>query len=128
MYRGQALIVLGVLALSSAALSRKAQIKPILNWIGAVSTVWGACSVAYMVVHLGWLFNYPGMWLVWLVRGFLLLSLGLVLGADLLKTLVKAPEAQAKLDPLLARLAPLQTGLGIAAVALGSWWCYVHVL
>ena len=133
MYKGLSLILLGVLSASKAILSRKPDMKqlfdriaPVQGWVGAVAAVWGACAVISLVFSLGWLANYPMTWLVYLIRGVLLLSLGLLLGAHVLKTHINSPKAQATLDQVRAKLEPFQTPLGIAGIVVGVWWWCVH--
>jgi len=59
--------------------------------------------------------------LTWLAVSLLLLGLGLLCGIGILKTFIKAPAATEKLDLAVARLAPFQGMLGVAAIAVGLW-------
>jgi hypothetical protein len=44
-----------------------------------------------------------------------------LLGVGVLKTFIKQPEAQAKMDQMIAKLAPKQGVLGLVAIGVGAW-------
>ena len=48
-------------------------------------------------------------------------ALGLLLGVGVLKTFVTGPQAHAKLDQVIARLAPKQGTMGLIAIGVGAW-------
>ena len=128
MLNGIWLIVLGILAVPSLILSRKPEAKELLDkivpyqgWMGAISALWGIWGLVRSVLNIGWLSTFPIYWMTFLAVSFLLTSLGLILGIGTLKTFIKAPEAQEKMDQVLAKLAPKQGVLGMAAVGLGIW-------
>ena len=55
-------------------------------------------------------------------------SLGLLLGVGVLKTFIKDPTAQAKMDQTIAKLAPKQGMLGLIAIGLGIWLVVADLL
>jgi hypothetical protein len=128
MINGIWLAVLGVLAVPSLILAKRPDAKALLGklapyqgWMGAVSAFWGVWGIIQSVLNLGWLTTWPIYWATWLADSVLLASLGLILGIGVMKTFIKAPAAQAKLDQTLARIAPHQGRLGIAGVGVGAW-------
>ena len=128
MVNGIWLILLGVLAVPSMIIAKKpnakeliAKIAPYQGWIGAISALWGVWGIIGAVLNLGWLSHWPIYWVTWLVNAVLQFSLGLILGIGVLKTFIKNPQAQAKMDETLARLTPKQGMLGLAAIGVGIW-------
>jgi hypothetical protein len=120
------LVLLGVLAVPSLILSRRpdaaamlGKLAPYQGWMGAVSVLWGVWGLISSVLTLSWLASWPILWVVQLLVSLVLAGLGLILGIGVMKTFIKDPSAQAKLDQTLARIAPFQGTLGIAAVVLG---------
>lgn len=122
------LIVLGILAVPSLIIAKKPNAKELIDklapyqgWIGAISALWGIWGVISSVLNLGWLAHWPIYWITYLANNVLLLSLGLLLGVGTLKTFIKDPTAQAKMDQTIAKLAPKQGVLGLAAIGVGIW-------
>ncbi len=122
------LIVLGVLGAASLIVASKPNAKeligklaPYQGWIGAVSALWGVWGVVSSVLNLGWLAHWPIYWVTFLADSVLQASLGLILGIGVLKTFIKNPTASVKMDETLAKLAPHQGRLGLAAIGLGIW-------
>ncbi len=120
------LAVLGVLAVPSLILSRRpdaaavlGKITPYQGWMGAVSALWGVWGIISSVLTLGWLAHWPILWGVQLLVSLLLAGLGLILGIGVMKTFIKDPTAQAKMDQTLAKIAPFQGTMGILAIVLG---------
>ena len=70
----------------------------------------------------------PIFWVTWLADSVLLAALGLILGIGTMKTFVKDPTAQAKLDETLAKLAPHQGRLGLAGIGVGVWMIVASIL
>jgi len=135
MVNGIWLALLGVLAVPSLILAKKpdakemlAKITPYQGWIGAVSALWGVWGIIGAVLNLGWLTTAPIWWITWLADAVLLAALGLILGIGTLKTFIKDPTAQAKMDETLAKLAPHQGRLGLIAVCVGAWMVVAHFL
>jgi len=124
------LIVLGVLAAANLIIARKPEAKeligklaPYQGWIGAISALWGAWGVISAILRIGWLAHARWLmtWIHWTANGALLLCLGLLLGVGVLKTFIKNPEAQAKMDQVITKLTPYQGTLGIIAIGVGVW-------
>lgn len=122
------LALLGVLAIPNLIIAKKpeakdliAKIAPYQGWIGAVSALWGVWIIISAVLNIGWLSSAPIWWATYLADGVVQAGLGLLLGVGTLKTFIKAPEAQAKLDELTGKLAPKQGVLGLAALGLAVW-------
>jgi hypothetical protein len=122
------LALLGVLAVPSMIIAKKpnakemiAKLAPYQGWIGAVSCLWGVWGIINSVLSLGWLSVAPIYWVTFLANAVLQFALGLILGIGTLKTFIKNPQAQAKMDETLAKLQPKQGMLGLAAIGLGVW-------
>jgi hypothetical protein len=122
------LALLGVLGAANLIIARKpdakeliGKIAPYQGWIGAVSALWGIWTVIYSVLHIGWLTLVPIWWITLLATGLLEASLGLLLGVGVLKTFIKNPTAQAKMDQTITKLAPFQGTLGLIAIGVGVW-------
>ena len=128
MVNGIWLMLLGVLAVPSLIIAKKpnakeliAKITPYQGWIGAVSALWGVWGIIGAILNLGWLSTWPIYWVTWLADSVLQFALGLILGIGVLKTFIKNPQAQAKMDETLAKLSPKQGMLGLAAIGMGIW-------
>ena len=80
------------------------------------------------MLNIGWLTEWPIYWATWLADSVLLAGLGLILGIGVLKTFIKQPQAQAKLDQTLAKIAPHQGRLGLAGVGVGAWMIVASIL
>ena len=135
MINGIWLAVLGVLAVPSLVLARRpdakqmlAKLAPYQGWMGAISALWGVWGIISAVLNIGWLTTWPIYWATWLADSVVLAGLGLILGIGTLKTFIKAPAAQAKLDQTLAKIAPHQGRLGIAGVAVGAWMIVASIV
>ena len=122
------LMVLGVLGASNLIIASKPNAKeligklaPYQGWIGAISALWGVWGIISSVLHLGWLTLFPIFWVTFLADSVLLFALGLLLGVGVLKTFIKNPTAQAKMDQTITRLAPKQGMLGLIAIGVGVW-------
>ena len=135
MIHGIWLALLGVLGASNLIIAKKPNAKeligkvaPYQGWIGAISAIWGAWGVISAVLHLSWLGHWPIYWITWLADSALLLALGLLLGVGVFKTFIKAPDATAKLDQVVAKLLPYQGKLGLIAIGLGIWMVLAGLL
>lgn len=122
------LIVLGVLAVPSLIIAKKPNAKELIDkltpyqgWIGAVSALWGVWGIISAVLNIGWLTTWPIWWISWLAGSVIQAALGLILGIGTLKTFIKNPQAQAKMDETLAKLSPKQGMLGVVAIGVGIW-------
>ena len=135
MVNGIWLALLGVLAVPSLLLSKKpdakemlAKLAPYQGWMGAVSCLWGIWGIISSVLNVGWLAHFPIYWVTFLADSILLAALGLILGIGTMKTFIKDPTAQAKMDETLAKLAPHQGRLGLVAVCVGAWMVVSSIL
>ena len=122
------LFVLGALAAPGLVLAKRpdarelmAKITPYQGWIGAVSAVWGLWGIISSVLHMGSLKHSPIYWLTVLAVAVVQAALGLLLGVGVMKTFIKNPEAQAKMDQTIVKLQPKQGKLGLVAMCLGVW-------
>jgi hypothetical protein len=122
------LAVLGILGASSLIIAKKPDAKeligklaPYQGWIGAVSALWGIWGVISAVLSLGWLAHFPIYWITFTANAALQLALGLLLGVGILKTFIKHPQANEKMDLTIQKLAPYQGTFGLVAIGLGVW-------
>jgi len=120
--------LLGVLGASNLIIAKKpdakemiAKMAPYQGWFGAVSALWGVWGIISSILNIGWLSTWPIFWATYLAVAVLQFALGLLLGVGVLKTFIKAPEAQKKMDETIAKLTPYQGNLGIAGIGLGVW-------
>lgn len=125
---GLSLAILGVLASPNLLLSRKPNAKELLDkivpfqgWIGAVCALLGTWGVINATMNMGWLKSAPIWWCTYAGASALELGLGLLLGVGVLKSLIKAQQAHAKLDQVMVKLAPKQGLLGLLGVGFGAW-------
>ncbi|MFO0681327.1 MAG: hypothetical protein U0234_04710 [Sandaracinus sp.] len=128
MFNGIWLAVLGILGASSLIISRRpdaaqmiAKLAPYQGWIGAVSALWGVWGVISCVLNIAWMTSFPIYWFTWLADSVLQALLGLLLGVGVLKTFIKDPTANQKMDETITKIAPFQGTLGLAAIGLGIW-------
>ena len=135
MLNGIWLALLGVLAVPSLILARRpdakealATLAPYQGWMGVVSAFWGIWGVITAVLNIGWLTSYPIFWVTLLGNSLLLAALGFILGIGVMKTFIKDVAAQTKMDETLAKIAPHQGRLGIAAVAMGAWMVVASIM
>lgn len=122
------LALLGVLGASNLIIAKRpdakemiAKMAPYQGWFGAASALWGAWLIVDSILLLGMLTTWPIYWASFLASGVLLLALGLLFGVGVLKTFIKAPEAQKKMDETITKLTPYQSNLGLASIGLGVW-------
>jgi heme O synthase-like polyprenyltransferase len=132
------LILLGVLAVPGLIIAKRPdarqlidKIAPYQGWIGAISVLWGV----FRLLHWFSLFPLLGggigpmlYFVVYTVYVFLLIVLGFMLGIGVLKTFIKDPNANAKMDQTLARLSPKQGVLGLVALANGAVLLIVGII
>lgn len=129
------LLLLGVLGAANLIIARRpdakeyiAKLAPYQGWIGAVSALWGVWAIISAVLTLGWLAHWPILWATYMASAVLQLALGLLLGVGVIKTFVKAPDAVARIDGTVTKLAPKQGVLGLAAIGVGIWMVIANVL
>ena len=135
MINGIWLALLGVLAVPSLVLAKRPDAKEMLGklapyqgWMGAVSAIWGVWGIISSVLTISWISTWPIYWATFLGDSVLLAALGLILGIGVMKTFIKNPTAQAKLDQTLSKIAPYQGKLGIAGIAFGVWMVVASIL
>jgi hypothetical protein len=122
------LIILGILGAANLIIAKRPDAKQMIDkiapyggWIGAGSTLWGIWIVIWGVMNMSFFLHF-GMvvWLAMVIAGGSLLAiLGLLMGSGILKGYAKSPEAQAKMDQTVAKLAPFQGTLGFISIGLG---------
>lgn len=117
-----------ILAKRPDAKEALAKLAPYQGWIGAISALWGVWGIISCVLAIAWLTSYPIFWITWVADSVLQAALGLILGIGTMKTFIKNPAAQAKMDETLAKLAPHQGRLGIAAIVVGAWMVVASLL
>ena len=127
---GLLLMLLGVLAVPGLIIAKRPDAKRIIDkiapyqgWIGAILGLYGVYGLIRWFGLFGLLGAGVGPMLLWaFYTAFvaLMISLGFMLGVGVIKTFVKDANAQAKMDQLLAKLAPKQGVLGLAALAVGA--------
>lgn len=72
--------------------------------------------------------SIPIYWITFLASALVQLALGLLLGIGVLKTFIKQPQAVAKMDETVAKLAPYQGKLGLVAIGIGVWMIISSIL
>jgi hypothetical protein len=129
------LVVLGVLAAANLIIAKKPEAKeligkisPYQGWIGAISFLWGIWITIWMVLGIVNLANHPIWWITMVAVGAIQGVLGLVLGIGVLKTFIKAPAAQQKMDQALAKVAPYSGTLGLVSIGLGVWALVANIV
>jgi len=130
------LMLLGVLAVPGLIIAKRPDAKKLIDklapyqgWIGAVSAIYGVLRLLTVWIHsFGWLgHGMSGLlsWILYTVFIATMIVLGFMLGIGVIKSFVKDANAQAKMDEMLAKLAPRQGMLGLVAlidgVALFLW-------
>ena len=122
------LAVLGILAAPNLIISKKPEAKEIIaklvpyqGWIGAVSAVYGIIDIIRFLGKLRWFDLMPIGFLTWIVGAVLTLALGLLLGIGVIKSFVSSADAKAKMDEMIAKLAPKQGTLGLLGIIVGLW-------
>lgn len=134
-------VLLGVLAVPNLIIAKRPDAKQVIDkiapyqgWIGAVSAIWGLYRLIFTVLlHLGfWIdvmkFGVKGILIsvAYILYTLVLTALGLLLGIGTLKTFIKNPQAQAKMDETLAKIQPHQGTLGIVALIDGVAMLIMH--
>jgi hypothetical protein len=129
------LALLGVLGAANLIISRRpdakeaiGKIAPYQGWIGAGSAIWGAWGLISCVLAIGWMTSAPIYWFTWVADSAIQLVLGFLLGVGTLKTFIKDPKANEKMDQTIAKLSPYQGTLGLVAIGLGVWMIVVSIM
>jgi hypothetical protein len=127
---GLLLMFLGVLAVPGLIIAKRPDAKRIIDkiapyqgWIGAILALWGV----FRLIQWFGMFGLLGggvrgimVWIFYTTFVFTMISLGFMLGIGVIKSFVKDANAQARMDEVLAKLAPKQGVLGLAAIITGG--------
>jgi len=106
-----------------------AKLAPYQGWIGALSALGGVFGLIMSVLSIGTVLPIaPIYWVSLVACSALQAALGLLLGVGVLKTFIKDPEAQAKMDETIAKLAPKQGMLGLVAIGVGVWMILAGIM
>jgi|SRR5580692_5950734 hypothetical protein len=133
------LIVLGILGASSLIIAKRPDAKqmidkivPYQGWFGAASVFYGIFDLLQSVLGMGLMSVKPPIgliyWILWLASGLLQISLGLLLGVGVIKTFIKDPTAQAKMDQTIVKLSPFQGTLGFISIGVGVGFLVMNFL
>ncbi len=129
------LVVLGILGAASLIVAKRPDAKDAIaklavyqGWIGAASALGGAWEIISAVLNIGWMTTFPIHWFTFLAAGAVKLLLGFLLGIGVLKTFIKDPKANEKMDGTLKKLSPYQGTLGLVAIGLGVWLSIESIL
>lgn len=98
-----------------------AKITPYRGWFGAVSALWGIWIVIWTLLSFSLFRHWPLIGVTMLAMGLLTVAIGLLLGIDVLRSLLRHPAASQRMQELARRLAPLRGTLGLTAIGLGVW-------
>ena len=122
------LAVLGILAAPNIIVSKKPEaaawidkLRPYQGWLGVVSVFWGIWRLIRFFGVLSGFSIVPVLTITWLVMSLILIALGLLLGINVIKTFVKDPTAQAKMDELVTKISAKQGNLGLISIIVGLW-------
>ena len=115
------LFILGALGASNLIIARKpsakellAKVAPYQGWLGAGMAVYGIYSIVFWVIlGIGYLTTNSVGYIVGSAVSVMMFALGMLFGVGTLKTFVKQPQAVAKMDQVVTKLAPYQGTLGI---------------
>jgi hypothetical protein len=126
------LAVLGILGASNLIIAKKpdakemiAKLAPYQGWIGVISCFWGVWGLISSVLGLGMLTTWPILWITLLATAVVQALLGFLLGIGVMKTFIKDPKANEKMDQTLSKLSPYQGTLGLVAIGIGVW-CVIY--
>lgn len=137
MFYGITLIILGLLAAPSLLLSKRPdasvlldKIAPYQGWIGLIFCFWGIWGVIQALLGIGIIGDWPIWWITWMSSSAIEAVLGFILGYGMISKLLlsKNPQAEAKGEKLLAKLAPIQGKLGLIGVFVGIWVIIASIL
>lgn len=127
---GGLICIVGGLIAASALITRfvpnSAQLldklTPFTGWIGVLMFGWGIRELAFCVMNLGMLSDFPLDWVFWLGCGLADLGVGFLLGFGLITkyALGRNEQALAKGQALRAKLVPFQAILGVFAIVMGA--------
>ncbi len=120
------LAILGVLGASNLIIARRpdaaamiGKMAPYQGWMGAISALWGIYNLIFSILGIGLLAVAPVSWILWISCAVVQTALGLLLGVGVMKTFIKDPTANAKMDETIAKLSPFQGVIGLTGIGLG---------
>src|SRR5262245_55496391 len=129
LFDGLVLLVLGCLAVPALVIAKQPNAKQILDkivpfqgWIGVIAGIIGIVrspSIPSALSLLGLGVRGILWFLIYAVDDVVLIVLGFILGIGVIKSFVKDPTAQGKLDAALAKVTPYQTTLGLIGIITG---------
>lgn len=136
MIYGITLVILGLLAVPSLlAKSPKAKealekLVPYQGWAGVVFCIWGVWGIIDAILHIGWLTDWPIVWILWLAASVVEAVLGFLLGYGLIAkyALSKNETAKEKGEQLLKKLTPLQGTFGILGIIVGIIYTVAYIV
>ncbi len=140
MWEGIELILLSIIAVPSLLLSKRpdakeilAKIEPYQGWIGVVFVVLGILNLIRCISWISLLsFGLWGTiyWLLLLAVALIQFSLGFMLGYGLINKYVlsKNETSKEKGEELRAKLAPLQSKIGMLGIIVGITCILVHFI
>ena len=125
------LFLLGALGAGNLIIARKpsaaellGKIAPYQGWLGAGMAFWGLYNVVFFtILGISLLATHPVGYIVGSAVSVMMFALGLLFGVGTLKSFVKQPQAVAKMDQLVAKLAPFQGTLGL--IGMGTAVAYI---
>ena len=129
------LIVLGLLAASSfiAAYSDEAgqvidKLRPVQGWLGVAGAISGVLLLIRLLFAVSGTFKAAGATTIVAVflGPILLFTTGFLMGFSMIMDMVAGnAEAKEKANEIYANLAPYQTAMGLASVAVGIWTIFI---
>jgi len=132
------LFLLGVLGASNLIIAKKpdaaeliGKMAPYQGWFGAISAIWGVWVLISAVLGMsliGASLFATIWWGIWLATGIVLVSLGLLFGVGVMKTFIKDPTAQKKMDETVQKLAPKQGVLGLVAIGIAVGGLVIQII
>jgi hypothetical protein len=133
------LIVLGILGASNLIIAKKPNAKeligkmvPYQGWFGVISVFYGVWELIGSLGAMGLMAVKPPfglvVWILMLANALLQVGLGFLLGIGVMKTFIKSPSAQAKMDQTFSKMAPFQGILGLAAIGVGAAFLVLDIL
>ncbi len=130
------LFILGALGAGNLIIARKpsakellAKVAPYQGWLGAGMAFWGLYNVIFFtILGISYLGTNPVGYIVGSAVSVMMFALGMLFGVGTLKTFVKQPQAVAKMDQVVAKLAPYQGTLGIIGMVTAVAYIVVGFL
>jgi hypothetical protein len=136
---GAWLLVLGILGAANLIIAKIpssrdliAKMAPYQGWFGALSVFYGLWETFSAITSMGLMAVHPPFglifWVLYLAQALLQIALGILFGVGVIKTFVKQPQAVAKMDQLVMKLAPFQGILGLIAIGVAIGFIVIDLL